>query len=117
MNAWAFLVVGLIVGCTIGWLLSKSRAAAAEATASGLGQQNSQLAREVEGLRGRLETELRDKATAQASLEAERKNLEQQRKLLDEAAAKLGDTFKALSSDVLARISHRKIEKGCLFLA
>ena len=112
MNAWAFLLVGLIVGSTIGWLLSKSRAAAAEATASGLGQQNSELAMEVEGLRGRLEIELRDKATAQASLEAERKNLEQQRKLLDEAAAKLGDTFKALSSDVLGSQSEMFLNRA-----
>jgi len=102
MNEWLLFLAGLGLGVLVGWLVSKSRAAQAEATASGLRQQQEKSQGELDSLRARLETELQAKAAAEASLEAGQKNLEEQRKLLDDARQRLSDTFKSLSSDVLS---------------
>ena len=56
---------------------------------------------EAGALRGRVETERGARLQAETRLESERKNLADQRALLDEAQAKLKDAFKALSSDAL----------------
>ncbi len=101
ISDWLLLLTGLFLGGIAGWLLTRSRAAAAEATAKGLREQNEKDHQETEGLRARLETELKARSAAEASLDATRKNLEEQRQLLDEARQKLGDTFKSLSSEVL----------------
>jgi DNA recombination protein RmuC len=55
----------------------------------------------VAELRGRLEAEQRARVQAETRLEAERKNLAEQRALLDEAEGKLKDAFKALSAEAL----------------
>jgi DNA recombination protein RmuC len=116
----AVLVGGLALGALVGWLFASrrlqgvyetqlrdatNRAAAAEATAQGSRQQDEKLRADLEQLRQRLEAEQQIRVAAVASLEAERKNLEQQRALLQEAEEKLTDTFRALSSDVLANQS------------
>jgi DNA recombination protein RmuC len=101
INEWLLLLAGLVVGGVMGWLLTRNRAVELEATAAGLRLQQEKLHAEVEGLRTRLETELKARAAAEASLEATRKNLEEQRQLLDDARQKLSETFKSLSSDVL----------------
>ena len=100
-NEWLLLLAGLAVGGVVSWLLTQNRAARSEATAVGLRQQQEKLQADLEGLRARLETELKARAAAEASLEATRKNLEEQRQLLDDARQKLSETFKSLSSDVL----------------
>lgn len=58
---------------------------------------------EAEGgaLRGRVEAEHGARLQAETRLESERKNLADQRALLDEAQAKLKDAFKALSAEAL----------------
>ena len=56
---------------------------------------------DVAELRGRLEAEQAARVQAETRLEAERKNLAEQRALLDEAEGKLKDAFKALSADAL----------------
>jgi DNA recombination protein RmuC len=108
----ALLIIGLLVGALAAWLWagaklreSENRTAAAEATAAGLREQQDKVRQEVAGLRERLETEQQTRAATEASLEAERKNLEEQRALLQDAEAKLSDTFKALSQDVLGKQS------------
>jgi DNA recombination protein RmuC len=101
INGGLLFVAGLFLGGLLGWLLTRNRAAAAEATAEALRQQNQKGQQETDGLRARLETELGAKVAAEASLEATRRNLEEQRRLLDEARQKLGDTFKSLSGEVL----------------
>src|SRR5438876_1172389 len=78
-----------------------NRLAVAEATLESLHQQQVKDQNEIEFLRERLESEQRERATAQAFLEVERKNLEQNRKIVDEARQKLSDTFKALASEAL----------------
>ena len=52
-------------------------------------------------LRGRLEAEQAARVQAETRLEAERKNLAEQRALLDEAETKLKDAFAALSAEAL----------------
>lgn len=101
INAWLLFVAGLGLGALLIWLLIRNRAVEAEATAAGLRQQQEKLQTELDGVRARLETELTSRAAAQASLEAEQKNLEEQKGLLEDARQKLSDTFKSLSSEVL----------------
>ena len=52
-------------------------------------------------LRAELDGERQARVAAETRLEAERENLADQKRLLDEAEAKLKDTFKALSADAL----------------
>jgi len=94
-------IAGLLLGALVAWLVAGRTSAAAEARAQALQQQEGTLRSELEGLRLKLEAEQQARASATASLEAERKNLQEQRALLQEAQAKLTDTFKALSSEVL----------------
>jgi DNA recombination protein RmuC len=67
------LLLGLGVGALIAWLWATSR----------------------------IDRERRATAEARIQLEATRQNLEQQRQLIDAAASRLTDTFKALSSEAL----------------
>jgi DNA recombination protein RmuC len=101
ISEWPVLIVGLVLGGMLGWLLTKNRAGQAEATALALREQQEKLQTELGAVRGRLEVELKSKAASEASLAATRENLEEQRKLLDDAKQILSDTFKSLSSDVL----------------
>lgn len=108
----ASFVIGLVLGGLAAWLMagkrmreSENRAVAAEVTSAGLREQQEKLQAEIGGLRARLETEQQAKAAAEASLVGERKNLEEQRTLLQDAEVKLSDTFKALSRDVLGEQS------------
>ena len=100
-NDWLMLLAGLAIGGVVGWLITRNSAAQSEAAAAGLRQQQEKLQQETDGLRARLETEVKARAAAEASLEATRRNLEEQRQLLEDARQKLSETFKSLSSDVL----------------
>lgn len=101
-NEWLMLLAGLAIGGVIGWLIARGGTAQSEAAAEGLRQQQGKLQQEIDGLRARLEAEVKSRAAAEASLEAVRKNLDEQRKLLDDARQRLSETFKSLSSDVLS---------------
>ena len=116
MDYAILFVIGLLLGGLVMWSLTSSgmrsayeaqareaanRLAVAEATLESLHQQQVKDQNEIEFLRERLESEQRERATAQAFLEVERKNLEQNRKIVDEARQKLSDTFKALASEAL----------------
>lgn len=100
-NEWLMLMAGLGIGGVVGWLIARNSAAQSETAAAGLRQQQEKLQQEVDGLRARLEAEVKARAAAESSLDATRKNLEEQRQLLDDARQKLSETFKSLSSDVL----------------
>jgi DNA recombination protein RmuC len=109
MNQWIFAVLGLLAGAAVAWIAaltwlrkSEHRTLAAEAEADMLRRQQHAEHEETLRLRERLEAEQQARAIAQTSLEAERKNLDQQHRLLNEAQLKLTETFKALSGDVLA---------------
>lgn len=97
----ALFIAGLLLGALLAWLVAGRASAAAEARAEALQQQEGALRGELDGLRVKLEAEQQARASAAATLEAERKNLQEQRTLLQEAQTKLTDAFKALSSEVL----------------
>jgi DNA recombination protein RmuC len=109
VSQWIFAAAGLIIGGAIAWIAALSRfrdterrTLAAEAEADSLRRQQDAGSQEVIKLREKLEAEQQARVIAQTSLEAERRNLDQQQRLLNEAQLKLTETFKALSGDVLA---------------
>jgi DNA recombination protein RmuC len=108
--------VGLGVGAGVAWTVARaharaaaladgqareSRLAAAEAVADELKKQLTQRDLEATDLRVALASEQTQRAQAEARWASTRQNIEEQRRLLDEAQARLGDTFKALSVDAL----------------
>jgi DNA recombination protein RmuC len=108
-DEWIFVAVSFAAGVAIAWIATLSRLReterrmlAAEAEADALRRQQGTEHCEMITLREKLEAEQQARAIAQTSLEAERKNLDQQQRLLSEAQLKLTETFKALSGDVLA---------------
>jgi DNA recombination protein RmuC len=113
---FVFVIVGLLIGGGVAWALAsargrarflseiqsrESRLAGAEATTDELRKQLSQRDLEAADLREALGSAQTQRAQAEARWEATRQNLDEQRRLLDEAQARLGDTFKALSADAL----------------
>jgi DNA recombination protein RmuC len=110
------LLAGAAVGGGLAWILARghararllvdlqsreSRLAGAEATADELRKQLSQRDLDVADLRDALAAAQTQRAQAETRWEAARQNLEEQRRLLDDAQARLGETFKALSVDAL----------------
>ena len=71
------VIVGVAVGAALGWLAASSR------------------------LSRQLQAEREQRVAAETRLEEIGKQIEAQRSLVDEAAAKMGNVFKALSSDAL----------------
>lgn len=113
---WALLAVGLLLGGVVGWLWASSQAAqrgvatqldaegrikAAESTTQELRAQVTSLQQSSAQLQERVRTESELKAAAEARLQEAQANLEEQKKLLDDARQKLADTFNALASDAL----------------
>ncbi|SHF39050.1 DNA recombination protein RmuC [Desulfofundulus australicus DSM 11792] len=119
-----FALAGLAAGVVAGWLLAgsrvralsaevvdaRSRAAAAESISGELRQQVEQLQRELAVLRQQVAQEHQARVRAETSLEEARNNLAEQKKLLAEATARLGDTFKALSAEALKNNNQAFIE-------
>lgn len=101
----AVLIVGLLGGALVAWGVASRRIAGAEAAASSLLEQRGKNEAEIKTLRESLQTEQSARSAAQATLEAERRNLEQQRSLLHDAESKMREAFAALSSDVLTQQS------------
>jgi len=110
------LVAGVVVGGAVAWILARaqvrtrllaevqsreSRLAAAEATTDELRKQLSQRDLDAADLRDALATAQTQRAQSETRWEAARQNLDEQRHLLDDAQARLGETFKALSVDAL----------------
>ena len=87
------VVIGLAAGAAIGWLVASTR------------------------LSGRLQTEREARVAAETRLAEIEKQLATQKSLVDEAAAKLSDHFKALSSDALRSNSQAFVESANQTLA
>ena len=109
MTDWLIAVAGLVAGGALAWIAAlgrlrgaEHRTVEAEVDAEALRRQQAADRQEIGGLRVRLETEQKARVAAETSLEAERSNLDEQRRLLNEAQTRLAETFKALSGDVLA---------------
>lgn len=112
MHEWLMLVVGFVAGGAAAWIwaASRSRAAqieaegrirAAESTITGLREQAQRSVQEVSTLRDELKGEGERRVTAETRLQEAQVSLEQQKRLLEKAEAKLADTFRALSAEAL----------------
>ncbi len=99
--SWISLLVGIALGAVVGWLVGKSRAAAAEASLAELRQQAEKQDAVLASLRVQLAEEQKARTTAETALRAEREKLADEKKLFEEAREKLADVFKSLASDVL----------------
>lgn len=116
MTEILLISLGLVLGGLVAWLWASARirasvvrqvtelegrARAAEGLRDELRRQVEQGDIEISGLRSALDDERRARTEAQTRLDAALENLKEQKKLLDEATAKLADTFKGLSADAL----------------
>jgi len=82
------LIVGLLVGGLVGWLLANARQS------------------------GRFQVQREQRVAAETRLEEIEKRLDDQRSLVEEARAQLGDTFKALSSDALRENAQTFVDRA-----
>lgn len=114
---------GLIVGGLVAWLIASTRAAkfaasqieeakrradtadgrafGLEATTNELRIQNQKLSDSLTNLQNQLSSENSARVKAETQLGESRQQLDNERKLLNDAQAKLTDTFKALAGDTL----------------
>jgi DNA recombination protein RmuC len=108
--------LGLLLGAGVAWFVTRAQAratalaesralearlAVVEALGDELRKQLTQRDLETSDLREALAGAQAQRARAEARWEAARQNLEEQKRLLDDAQARLGETFKALSADAL----------------
>jgi len=109
-------VVGLVIGGTAAWFWASSRArvsaasdlmeaqaraSSAEAVAEQLRIQTERAQAELESLRKSIDAERIARTEAETRLAEAARNFEEQKRLLDDAKAKLADAFKALSGEAL----------------
>jgi len=103
------LVVGAIVGGAVAWLVvaartrasSAGKVAEARATAAELRAQLQRAEADFGALRERLEVAREARVKAETELAESARGLQEQKALLEQARARLTDTFKALSDDAL----------------
>jgi DNA recombination protein RmuC len=110
------VAVGLLVGATLGWVVTRARGdvtrrgereglqhrlVAMETRADVLSKQLSQRELDASDLRESLRAEQAARTQAETRLESERRAVQEQRALLEQARAQLTETFKALSADTL----------------
>ena len=112
------VIVGIAIGVFIGKLMAKDsvrsqydkrvtdaerRAATAEAALPELRSQLKERTSDTAGLQQRLEAEITARTAAETALQEERKRLEEQRALFNEAQEKLKDAFNSLAAQALNR--------------
>jgi DNA recombination protein RmuC len=117
-------VVLFLLGAAMTWIWSRlharelsSRVRELEATASGnqsveaeLRRQSLELKAERDVLREKLEMEQQRRVNAETTAQRARENIDEQRKLLDEARTKFSDAFQGLASDALGKSSQQFLE-------
>lgn len=117
-------VVLFLLGAAMTWIWSRlharelsARVRELEAMESGnqsveaeVRRQSLELKAERDVLREKLEMEQQRRASAESSAERARENIDEQRKLLDEARTKFADAFQGLASDALGKSSQQFLE-------
>ena len=114
-------VACLAAGFAIAWGLAKAsagaarlelerRAAGLDGTVTELKKQNDALQLEVRASQNRIEEEQKLRAAAKADADAQRANLIEQRRLLDEAEVKLREAFRSLAGEALKDSSDQFME-------
>jgi len=114
---WVIFVLGLVIGTAIGWVISsartkaavgsvlrehETRTAAADARVEEVRLQIKSAKDDFETLRERLRQAETDRAAAETRAIETEKNLSEQKALLEDAKAKLSDTFRSLAAEALA---------------
>ncbi|MBZ0168827.1 DNA recombination protein RmuC [Candidatus Methylomirabilis lanthanidiphila] len=117
MTEWLTLALGLWIGAALGWAIGvartkagvsarlrehEARTAAAEARVEEVRQQLASAKNDFEILRENLRQAEMAAAAAEARVNEIERNLAEQRTLLEEAKARLSDTFKSLAAEALA---------------
>jgi DNA recombination protein RmuC len=111
----------LAAGFAVAWAWAKSsagssrmelerRAAGLDGAAQELKKQNDSLQQDLRVSQKRVEEEQKLRAAAEKDAESQRSNLLEQRRLLDDAQAKLREAFQALASEALTTSSSQFIE-------
>src|SRR5688500_5002324 len=111
---YLFAVLGVIAGGVIGYLLAERRcrahygaaeaaAAAAEQRCSDFSARLEKEAQQTESLRQLVSAAQTDAATLAAQLQAAQDNIAEQKKLLDDAHARLSQAFASVSAEALAK--------------
>jgi DNA recombination protein RmuC len=108
MNDWMMLIVGLMLGSAIVWLWARGKTKATERLIQELRVQRDSLQSdlsvrtgEIAELQEQVRNESEQKLVAQTEHKQAQASLEEQRRVLDEAQAKLTHTFEALSAQTL----------------
>src|SRR5688572_18534523 len=111
---YLFGVLGIVIGGVIGYLVAERRcrtyygaaeaaAAAAEQRCSDLSARLDKEAQQTESLRQLVSQAQTDAATLAAQLQAAQDNIDEQKKLLDDAHARLSQAFASVSAEALAK--------------
>lgn len=101
MNAWAFLIVGLVLGAAIAWLAASSRSKLLQGRTEELRAALASKDQQTGQLQQQLRQEGEQKAAAQEEAKQLRLSLEEQKRLLAEAERNLADTFGSLAHKAL----------------
>jgi DNA recombination protein RmuC len=92
------VAIGLIVGCILGWVIAAGRV---QGTVTELRAQIQKSSEDLENIRSRLASEQESRVKAETQLVETIQRLEEEKGLLEEAKAKLTDSFKAVAGDTL----------------
>jgi DNA recombination protein RmuC len=101
MNPWILLIVGLAIGVVLGWLLASPRSRATESLAAELRTQVTQVQSRLDSSEQAAKNEASLRVAAETRLMETQANLEDQKRLLEEARSKLTEAFQALSAEAL----------------
>jgi DNA recombination protein RmuC len=106
MTVWLLPVMSLLVGAALAWMVSsalgRARAAGAEAREAELRPQLERAREEASALSERLTQAEKTSVAAETRATEIAKNIAAQQSLLDDAKAKLSETFKSLAAEALS---------------